>query len=70
MSLSLKLEALSLIATTAAAGGLELVGGGMEGSEEESSRTETTKLTSGCVRGTKVGVEDLVDETDWTLRAR
>ncbi len=69
MSLSPRLVALSLIETTAAAGGLEVVGLGMEGSEEESSRTETTKLISGCARGMKVGVEVLVEEMDWTLRA-
>ncbi len=39
-------------------------GGGTEGSKEESSRMETTELTSGCARGTKIGAEDLVDEID------
>jgi hypothetical protein len=39
-------------------------GGRMEESKEESSRMEMTKLTSGCVRGTKVRAEDHVDKTD------
>ena len=64
MSLSPRSVALSLITRTAAAGGLEVVGRGMEGSKEESSRMETTELTSGCARGTKIGAEDLVDEID------
>ena len=64
MSLRPRLVALSFIATTAAAEELEVVGGGTEGSKEESSRTGTTKLTSGCARGIKVGVEDFVDKTD------
>ncbi len=69
MSLSPRSVALSLITMTAAAGGLEVVGRGMEGSKEESSRMEMTKLISGCTGGTKVGVEDLVEERDWTSRA-
>jgi hypothetical protein len=70
MSLSPRLAALSLITTTAAAGELEVVDLGMEGSKEESSRMKTTKLISGCARGMKARVENLVDKKmDWTLRA-
>ena len=68
-SLSVMVGGFVLDCLTAVAGGLEFVGGGMEGSKEKSSRMETTKLTSGWARGTKVGVEDFVDETDWMSRA-
>ncbi len=43
-------DALSLIVRAGGAKGL-----GMEGLDEESSRTEMAELTSGCARGTKAG---------------
>ncbi len=70
MSLRPRSVALSLIAMTAAGRGQEVGGERTDGSKEESSRMEMTKLTSGCARGTKVGAEDCVDKTDCTLKPR
>ena len=59
ISLRPKSDALSLMVTKAG-GGAEGVGSGTVGSEDKSPRTEMAELTSGCARGMKMGLGDLV----------
>ncbi len=68
VSLSLRSDALSLIITSGVDDGAGMMGLGMEGSKDESSRTEMTELMSGCARGATTGSGDLVVDIDLTSR--
>ncbi len=61
ISLRPRSKALSLMVMMAG-DGVGGVGGGADGSEEESPRTKIADPVSGCARGTKTGSGDLVVE--------
>ncbi len=61
ISLRPRSKALSLMVMTAG-DGVSGVGGGADGSEDESPRTEIADPVLGCARGTKTGSGDLVVE--------
>jgi hypothetical protein len=64
MSLSPRSDALSLIVKMGEDDGAGMMGLGVEGSKDESSRMEMTELMSGCARGTTTESEDLVVDVD------